>query len=82
MEFNYYYGTQADQFSFIKIPKVMITDPMFSKLSLPAKVLYGILLDRMSLSMKNRWFDSKNRVTLFIRLQIFRKIWGFLKIRQ
>lgn len=79
MEFNYYYGTQADQFSFIKIPKVMITDPMFSKLSLPAKVLYGILLDRMSLSMKNRWFDSKNRVYIIYQIADIQEDMGISK---
>ena len=68
MEFNYYYGTQADQFTFIKIPKLLITDEIFDELSLPAKVLYGILLDRMSLSMKNRWFDSENRVYIIYQI--------------
>ena len=58
MEFNYYYGSQADQFSFIRIPKVMLTEELFSGLSIPAKVLYGVLLDRMTLSRKNAWFDE------------------------
>ena len=62
MEFNYYYGSQADQFSFIRIPKVMLTEETFSSLSIPAKVLYGVLLDRMTLSRKNAWFDEENRV--------------------
>ena len=68
MVFDYYYGSQADQFSFIKIPKLLITDEIFDELSLPAKVLYGILLDRMSLSMKNRWFDSENRVYIIYQI--------------
>lgn len=68
MVFDYYYGTQADQFTFIKIPKLLITDEIFDDLSLPAKVLYGILLDRMSLSMKNRWFDSENRVYIIYQI--------------
>ena len=42
MKFNYYYGSQADQFSFIRIPKVMLTEETFSSLSIPAKVLYGV----------------------------------------
>ena len=53
MEFSYYYGSQADQFSFIRIPKIMLTEETFSSLSIPAKVLYGVLLDRMTLSQKN-----------------------------
>ena len=62
MPFDYYYGSQADQFSFIRIPRLMLTDSSFADLSLQAKVLYGVLLDRMSLSRKNAWFDDENRV--------------------
>lgn len=62
MQFDYYYGTQADQFSFIKIPRVMVNDEKFSKLSLQSKILYSILLDRMTLSRKNGWFDEDNKV--------------------
>ena len=62
MRFDYYYGSQADQFSFIRIPRVMIKDPAFAGLSAYAKLFYSVLLDRMSLSSKNGWFDEKNRV--------------------
>ena len=62
MRFDYYYGSQADQFSFIRIPRVMIKDPVFAGLSAYAKLLYSVLLDRMSLSSKNGWFDEENRV--------------------
>ena len=62
MRFDYYYGSQADQFSFIRIPRVMIKDPVFTGLSVYAKLLYSVLLDRMSLSSKNGWFDEGNRV--------------------
>ena len=62
MRFDYYYGAQADQFSFIRIPRVMIKDPVFAGLSAYAKLLYSVLLDRMSLSSKNGWFDEENRV--------------------
>lgn len=79
MNFEYYYGNQAEQFSFIKIPKVMITDAMFSDLSLPAKVLYGLLLDRMGLSMKNRWFDSENRVYIIYQIADIQEDLGISK---
>ncbi len=59
MNFEYYYGTQADQFSFIRIPRILLLDEAFSTLSLSAKVLYSVLLDRMGLSMKNKWLDVK-----------------------
>ena len=62
MQFDYFYGSQAEQFSFYRIPKVLFTDPQFKPLSTDAKVLYGILLDRMSLSLKNQWLDAQNKV--------------------
>lgn len=60
-KFDYYYGSQADQFSFFRLPKLLIRDKRFKDVSSDAKILYGILLDRMSLSMKNRWMDDENR---------------------
>ena len=65
MDFDFYYGLQAQTFSFYRIPKLLFTDPRFSSLSAEAKTLYGILLDRMDLSMKNGWLDKQNRVYLF-----------------
>ena len=62
-EFDYYYGAEAEQFSFLKIPKVLLEDKKhFGKLSIGAKLMYAILLDRMNLSRKNTWFDKQNRV--------------------
>ena len=49
MTFNYFYGTEADQFSFYRIPKALFTDSYFKDLSSDAKILYGLMLDRMSL---------------------------------
>jgi len=66
--FDYYYGAEADQFSFIRIPKLMILDPKFEDLSMGAMLLYGLLLDRMNLSMKHGWRDEMNRV--YIRFKI------------
>lgn len=57
MQYEYFYGAQAEQFSFYRIPKALFTEPNFRELSTDAKVLYGILLDRMSLSLKNQWLD-------------------------
>lgn len=68
MVFKYYYGNQADQFSFIRIPRVIITDKKFAGLSVHAKVLYGLLLDRMGLSMKNGWLDKENRVYIIYQI--------------
>ena len=58
MQFDYYYGTQAEQFTFYRIPKLLITSPVFKKLSDSAKLLYGMMLDRLSLSIK-KWVDRR-----------------------
>lgn len=79
MTFDYYYGAQAEQFNFIRIPKAMIVDPMFADLSVNAKLLYGVLLDRMNLSMKNRWFDSENRVYIIYQIAEIMEDFNFSK---
>lgn len=61
IKFDYYYGIEAEQFSFYRIPRLLIKDERFKKLSSDAKLLYGLMLDRMSLSMKNGWLDDSNR---------------------
>ena len=65
IQFDYYYGREAEQFAFYQVPKVLFKDERFKKLSSDAKILYGIMLDRMSLSVKNRWFDEHNRVYIY-----------------
>jgi len=66
---DYFYGTQAEQFSFYRIPKMLFTDERFRNISAEAKVLYGILLDRMSLSQKNGWLDDAGRVYIIFTTQ-------------
>ena len=67
--FDYFYGAQAEQFSFYRLPKILITDKRFRGISSDAKILYGVMLERMSLSVKNRWFDEKNRVYIIYTLE-------------
>ena len=69
MQYEYFYGAQADQFSFYRIPKALFTEPNFRELSTDAKVLYGILLDRMSLSLKNQWLDAQNKVYIIFTVE-------------
>lgn len=69
MEFDYYYGSQAEQFSFYRLPKSLIKDKQFKRVSSDAKILYGIMLDRMSLSIKNHWVDGENRVYIIFTLE-------------
>ena len=61
LKFDYYYGAEAEQFSFYRVPRLLIKDRRFKGLSSDAKLLYGLMLDRMALSMKNGWFDDENR---------------------
>ena len=63
MNFKYFYGTEADQFSFYRIPKALFTNDCFKDLSCDAKILYGLMLDRMSLSIKNQSFMATDYVT-------------------
>lgn len=79
MEFSYYYGAEAEQFSFIRIPKRMLTEESFSSLSLAAKILYGVLLDRMALSVKNGWLDDEKRVYIIFKIEEIQDLLGFSK---
>ena len=69
IKFNYYFGKESESFSFFRIPKLLFTDPLFAKLSSDAKVLYGIMLDRMSLSMRNGWIDEENKVYIIFTIE-------------
>lgn len=62
IQFDYFRGMEAEQYSFYRVPKVLFTAECFKSLSCEAKVLYGLMLDRMSLSIKNRWFDDEDLV--------------------
>ena len=65
LNLDYYYGTEAEQYSFYRIPKTLLTDPRYKGVSIEAKVLYGLLLDRMSLSVRNGWMDKERRVYIY-----------------
>ena len=62
MELSYYYGREADKYSFIRIPKMMVTEDVFASLSLQSKILYGLLLDRVGDATKNNWLDEEQKV--------------------
>ena len=67
--YDYFYGAEAEQFSFYRIPKVLFTEERFRSVSAEAKVLYGLLLDRMSLSCKNGWLDRAGRVYIIFTIE-------------
>ena len=69
MTLDYFYGQTGELFSFFRIPKALFQEQRFQDLSTDAKTLYGILLDRMSLSVKNEWFDKKGRVFIIFTIE-------------
>lgn len=68
MKFEFFYGLQAEQYSFYRIPKILFQAEYFKEMSCEAKVLYGLMLDRMDLSIKNRWFDEENKVYIIFAI--------------
>ena len=69
IQFDYYRGMEAEQYSFYRVPKILFTAECFKELSCEAKVLYGLLLYRMSLSMKNHWLDEEERVYIIFTVE-------------
>ncbi len=79
LKFDYYYGVEAEQFSFYRVPRPLIKDERFKGLSSDAKLLYGLMLDRMSLSMKNGWLDDENRAYIIYTIENIREDLGCSK---
>ena len=69
MSFDYFYGQQSEMFSFYRVPKVLFTEDSFWNVSTDAKLLYGILLDRMNLSAKNGWMDAESCVYIIFTIE-------------
>lgn len=69
IQFDFFRGMEAEQYTFYRIPKILFTAECFRSLSCEAKVLYGLLLDRMSLSIKNRWLDEEDRVYIVFKVE-------------
>lgn len=82
LQLDYYYGIEAEQFSFYRVPRLLIKDERFKKLSSDAKLLYGLMLDRMSLSIKNEWFDEDNRAYIIYTIDSIMEIWGVERKRR
>ena len=74
MTLDYFYGQAGELFSFYRIPKALFQEPRFQSLSTDAKTLYGILLDRMSLSVKNGWLDKQNRVFILFTIEDVKRV--------
>lgn len=73
MVFDYFYEEQSESYSFYRIPKMLFTEEIFEALSSDAKVLYGLLLDRISLSRENGWMDDAGRVYVYYTIKSVKK---------
>lgn len=73
MFFDYFYEEQSESYSFYRIPKMLFTEEIFEALSTDAKVLYGLLLDRISLSRENGWMDDAGRVYVYYTIKSVKK---------
>ena len=67
--FPFHYGLDADSYTFYRVPKVLFSEPEFSGLSTDARLLYGLLLDRMQLSARNQWVDEYGRVYIYFKVE-------------
>lgn len=79
LELDYFYGSESEQFNFYRIPKLLFTDNRYKAVSVEAKVLYGLLLDRMGLSVRNGWLDSDGKVYIYFTLEDAIDFLGFGK---
>ena len=69
LDLEYFYGNEAEQYSFYRIPKTLFTDLCYRSVSMEAKVLYGLMLDRMGLSIRSGWLDEDGRVYIYFTLE-------------
>ena len=67
--YDYHYGIEAEQYAYFRIPKLLMTEPHFKDISTDAKLLYGLMLDRMGLSVKNGWLDDNERVYIYFTVE-------------
>jgi len=73
---NYYYGKEAEQFMFYRIPKALFSEEKYQDLSSDAKILYSLMLDRMSLSLRNQWLDEQQRVYVYFSQKEAQEVLG------
>lgn len=76
VEFDYFYNRDGDRFSYYMLAKIIVTDERFKNLSSDAKILYSCLLERTSLSFRNKWLDEENRVYIIFTVEEIMEILG------
>ena len=74
--FDYHYGMEAEQYAFYRIPKILMNDPHFEMVSMEAKLLYGMMLDRLDLSAKNGWRDEDGRIYIYFTIEDISRNFG------
>lgn len=73
MGFGYFYQNESEQFAFYRVPRILFTDARFVNISTDGKLLYGLLLDRVSLSRENGWIDEEGRIYIIFTISSIRK---------
>lgn len=68
MAYDYFYGRQPEQYQFFKLPKILVKEERFRRISMDAKVLYSMMLDRAALSAENGWLDEAGRVFIYFTI--------------
>lgn len=69
VDYEYFYGQESESFSFYRVPRLLVTGEEYRQVSVEAKLLYGMLLDRMGLSARNGWYDEENRVYIYYTIE-------------
>ncbi len=72
----YFYGTETESFLFVKLPKILFADQRFTDLSSDSKLLYSLMLDRVTLSITNNWTDNEKRVYIIFTNEEASKLLG------
>lgn len=79
MNENYFYVQEAEQFVFYRVPKAFFTNEKYKKMSSDSKLLYGLLLERVGLSLKNEWVDEEKRIYIYFSREEAMEMLGIKK---
>lgn len=69
---DYIYGMEAEQFSFLRVPKILLQHEAYKRVSAEAKLLYSLFLDRVGISIRNGWMDEQKRVYIIFTIDEIR----------
>lgn len=69
-ELGYMEAIKSDEivkYQFYMIPKQLFTDEIYKHLSIDAKLIYALFIDRLELSRKNNWINERGEVFLIFK---------------